>query len=381
MILGTIDRVIIREVLKLLLIYSGGFLVLFAIAISAPLVNRGAPLWDVLLFLPNQLVFPAILAIPLALITALLSTLARMREDGEVIALMASGVNPLRFCYATAPIVLASSFLVLVLSHVVMPAAFQNYDREKGRLIRQAMATTVARQEPIYQIHTRDQQVTLAAHSAAGATLEHVFAWRTDEHGRLFVGYAPRAEWSYAQDHEHGQTHDLLGLNLIDVRTLGFTPDHIFHGTRSDTTTSAIIAGTLPYWSLALQQDTGGGRMRPDATPSPTLRREIRKLKAENGSDSRLRRLQLAYHLRWLVAGGIPAWWLFATGIALTVPARSRLVAIVIGLFTVTGSILPAIGIVRGMRGHLAIHPSIILWSPLILVALIGILMIWRRTR
>ena len=381
MIIGTIDRVIIGEVCKLLLIYSVGFLILFAVAIAAPLVNRGAPLLDVLLFLPNQLVFPAILAVPLALITALLSTLARMREDGELIALMASGVSPLRFCYATAPIVVAASLLVLVLAHVVMPAAFQNYEREKGRLIRQAMATTVARQEPIYQIREDDQHTTLAAHSAAGNMLEHVFAWRTDEQGRLWVGYAPRAEWAVSQDPDADNDQDVLSLNLIDVRMLGFNAGQLSGAKPESGVASAIIAGTLPRWSLALQQESGSGRLRPDATPSAALRDEIRQLKANNGSDSRLRRLQLAYHLRWLVAGGIPAWWLFATGIALTVPARSRLVAIVIGLFTVTGSLLPSVGIVRGMRGHLPVHPSLILWTPLVLVAIIGIVLIWRRTR
>ena len=104
--LTLLDRVIIREVAGLMLVYAVGFLALIAIAITVPLVRGGAPLLDVLAFIPNQLAFPATLVIPLALLSAILSTISRLREDGELVALMASGISSSRLLVATLPVVL-----------------------------------------------------------------------------------------------------------------------------------------------------------------------------------------------------------------------------------------------------------------------------------
>ena len=96
-----------------------------------PLIRGGAPLWDVLLFIPNQLAFPATLVIPLALLSAILSTVSRLREDGELTALMASGISSSRLLIASLPLVLLTMIAVGYLAHVVMPEAYKGFYQGK----------------------------------------------------------------------------------------------------------------------------------------------------------------------------------------------------------------------------------------------------------
>ena len=81
------------------------------------------------------------------------------------------------------------------LAHVVMPEAYKNFYQGKSSLLRQAMATQVARKEPFHQIidWQSGEQLTLAAIDAEDENLEHVFAYRVDLEGQLWVGYAPPA--------------------------------------------------------------------------------------------------------------------------------------------------------------------------------------------
>lgn len=202
--LTLLDRTVLREAAWLTALYSIAFLGLISVAVAVPLVRGGAPLWDVIVFLPNQLAFPATLALPLALITATLSTLGRMREDGELIALMAAGVSTLRLVRAIAPLALVVAAAVAWLSFVSMPTAYRNFTTGRNALLRQAMATKVARQEPIYQkndFYGLDQ-LALAARDARGDELTDLFAWRLDREGRLVVAYAPKARWISAEVEE-----------------------------------------------------------------------------------------------------------------------------------------------------------------------------------
>ena len=89
---GVLARRVQAEVALLTLFYSAAYLGLVCIAIGGRLVAYGAPLWDVITSLPLQLAFPAAIALPLAFVTAA-ATVGRMQEDGETIALAASGIS------------------------------------------------------------------------------------------------------------------------------------------------------------------------------------------------------------------------------------------------------------------------------------------------
>ena len=76
---------------------------------------------------------------------------------------------------------------------------------------------------------------------------------------------------------------------------------------------------------------------------------------------------------------GILAYWAFGCGLALTIPAHNRMVAIFCGLMTVVISIMPGFAAVKGLRGHLGINPAWIQWPPLALLFALGLWMMWRR--
>ena len=88
-----LDRACLKESGINFLFYGLGYLGLIAVLICAPLLKQGAPLLAVLGFLPDNLMFISMLALPLAMVTAILATIGRMREDGEITALMAAGVS------------------------------------------------------------------------------------------------------------------------------------------------------------------------------------------------------------------------------------------------------------------------------------------------
>lgn len=92
-----------------------------------------------------------------------------------------------------------------------------------------------------------------------------------------------------------------------------------------------------------------------------------------------LRAHELAWHLRWALALAALAYWPFACGLGLAVPAHNRLVAVFLGVATGLGALLPAFALVKGLRGHLSFNPAWALWPPLIAVAVIGAALLWRR--
>lgn len=390
-----LDRVIAREVAALTVIYSVGFLALIGIAVSVPLIRGGAPLWDVLLFIPNQLAFPATLVIPLALLTGMLSTIARLREDGELVALKAAGISALRLASATLPLALVATCTVAFLAHVVMPEAYRNFWNGKAGLLRQAMATQVARKEPFHQTTAPGEQLTLTAIGASGNELSHVFAWRISTDGQLWVGYAPVARWSVHDDKiVPGTTQEnallsTLQLDLRDGRFMRFPLNATESG--SGTLPYPHWIGNIPQWSVSIEQETRGAEHRAEGKSTAQLADEIKTVHAEimasahsserhqNWVRRRLRDLQLAYHSRYLLTFGLIAWWLFALGLGLSMPSRNRLAVIGIGLGLIILTVVPGFALVKGMRGHLPINPSLLLYVPALSLAAAGGWLLYRQ--
>ena len=387
--LTLLDRVIIREIAGLMLVYAVGFLGLIAIAITVPLIRSGAPLWDVLLFIPNQLAFPATLVIPLALLSAVLSTISRLREDGELTALMASGISSSRLLVATFPLVIVTILVVGYLAHMVMPEAYKNFYQGKHSLLKQAIATQIARKEPFHQDINWEtgERITLAAIGAGGQTLDHVFAFHVDAEKQLWVGYAPSAKWAIQQaDNSENKFANTLELTLQNGRFIKTPHSRPNNGELA----YPHWAGSIPMWTAQLDQEARSYTHRSEVKTTAELSQEIKALRqqlvgkdlserANEETNKVLRDRQLFYHTRILLTFGLIPWWFFAIGLGLTIPARNRLAAIATGILSIVISVLPGFALVKGMRGQLMVNPAYLLYIPALLLLMGGIYLLYRR--
>ena len=204
-----------REITANTLFYAGMYLTLISVALTAPLIRQGAPLLDVLAFLPDQLAIPATICLPLAFATGLLVTLGRMQEQGELVALRAAGISGSKVVLSGLPIALLLAAALGVLMHAILPDAYRRWREGKAGLARQAIAIKVARNEPIFQ----QDGLAIAAVSANEDELSQVFALRLQD-DESYVAYAPRATWNAAT------TTGDEGLHLT-MRELVFERHHL----------------------------------------------------------------------------------------------------------------------------------------------------------
>lgn len=519
---GTLlDRTLLIEAARLTLFYGVVYLALISIALIAPLVENGAPLWSVLQVLPGQLPFPATIVIPLALTTAVLATFGRMRDDGELIALRAAGISAGRLPLALLPLVVVLLLVVGLLAHAGMPAAYRSFRTAKSALARQAVATQVAREKPIW----KSSELNISALGIVENTLTDLFAWRHDGNKELLV-YAPRARWvtdperasdeqttlrlelqqtrqlmierhpagpptittlrfpnlvidqvsghdSFEEKAEGKSTAALLtdlrdNARLAD-RLRGCPPEELPQALLTDYP-SRLDAGEIDDWPrfrrrlaggdhplgqalspetrARLEQDDDALRERilaeldqalptihrliderpdqiggllqqwlADESLPDQFRRPINLLLLHHcfpgdfvfhGLDhsisevsrhyfwhrndhqaalaaglGRARRElighQMAWHLRLVLSFGVIPFALFACGLGLNLASRNRLLAAALGLGVVLVCLLPGVALVKGMRGKLPVHPGWILWTPQLLLALLGTWLIWRR--
>ena len=92
-----------------------------------------------------------------------------------------------------------------------------------------------------------------------------------------------------------------------------------------------------------------------------------------------LRDRELFYHTRFLLTFGIIPWWLFAIGLALTLPSRNRLTAIATGILSIIVTVMPGFALVKGMRGQLMLNPAYLLYIPAALLFCFGLYLLYRR--
>ena len=248
------------ESLKLLGFYLGCYLVLISVAVTAPLIRGGAPVVDVIAFLPDQMALPGTLALPLALVTALLATVGRMRDDGELIALQAAGVSTIRVALALLPLAILTSILVGILAHQVLPDAFQRWREGKSSLLRQAVATKVMRREFIYQ----EKGTSLSALDVDGNVLRGLFARHLSDDGTEVTLYAPTARWvAINDDLEQNMS---LHLELTDARLVSV----------SSASTANDMTGIFPKMTIRLQQHERNWSSKADTRSTPALADAVR---------------------------------------------------------------------------------------------------------
>lgn len=510
-----LTRRCVGDCLRQAAFFLAAYLALISIAMTAPLIRGGAPLGAVIAFLPDQMALPATLALPLALVTGILVTIGRMREDGELIALQAAGVSNLRVALALLSPALATALLAGLMAHLVLPDSFQRWREGKSSLLRQAVATKVAQREFLYQ---DDDGTALAAHDVDGDVLRGLFARHAGDDGELTWLYAPRARWVAVPDARRDST--TLHLQLEDARLLGRGADGDITGgtfpslvvhleqpnpvwsSKADTKPTALLGRTIAIldqgltlsrerlsgeaflgrflqrqplpldrtqiasWPRLLDLLTDPGEVailrhlardlgpalnaarRGDADAErliverlnqglagsvddpavlaalpPSLRlsaladarsrshagrfaldlaaqgsvvmdptsrmielvtnlggkRDLMERLLPQDIQEDLRTHQMVWHLRWLMALLPLSYWLFACGLALSIPAGNRLLAVCIALAMVLATLLPGIGLAKNSEGLLAFNPGWVMWGCWLALGASGCWMLWRR--
>lgn len=257
-----LTRRCVGECLRQLAFYLAAYLALISIAVTAPLIRGGAPLGAVIAFLPDQMALPATLALPLALVTAILVTLGRMRDDGEMIALQAAGISPLRTVLALLPLALVTGLAVGLMAHAVLPESFQRWREGKSALLRQAVATKVARRSFIYE---DDRGTALAADDVDGGRLIGLYARHHTEAGDHLMMFAPRARWIASSDRDRDSVS--LHLELEGARLLGTE--------RGDDGATTVTGGAFPSLVLRMEQSNPVWTSKADTKSTATLERDI----------------------------------------------------------------------------------------------------------
>lgn len=257
-----LDRQVLKEAGRLLVFYLSAYLAVLAFALAAPLVAGGANVLDVLVALPQQLAFPASIVGPMALVTALLLCLGRMRADGELTALRAAGIPPSRVLVALLPVVLLLTLGTAVLAHGALADAYRNFGEARSGLLRQAIATRVAREEPLF---SRWGSSLTALHAQGGQLYEVCGRIREDD-GSFLVAHAPQARWVATG----GEGAVVLRLQLLDLRGFHITP-------RPDGE-AEVACLDFPSLVLDLEPEARDWARKADAMPSSTLADGIPRL-------------------------------------------------------------------------------------------------------
>lgn len=396
-----LSRTVLVETTKQTLFFCVLYVAMLTIALLVPMINDGAPIDAILAQLPAQLPFPITLALPLALVTGVLSVISRMREDGEITALMAAGVSTLSLVRATAPLALVCTLIALWLAQVQMPKGYRAMVQGRAVLMQQAIATKVSRMDPAWQ----DDKMTVSANGQDGDRLLNVFGSHRTKDGRMVIVFAPSAIWAMGEDGQDDEGN--LELVFEHPRVLSIaqsapnaakTELEVKNSGQPLNLSGApypIIHAEMPQFRIVLPKQTGSSREPASGKSLHQLQRDIRDMRArlatmQAAKDpalakdiSRLRSKIsghcVAWHVQWVLPISVLCYWLLSLGIALTVGAGSRLIAAFFGIGIVLGSALPPLAVVNLASAVLPFSPGWILWPLPILTASAGLILIWRR--
>lgn len=373
-----LTRTCIAEMLRLFIFYAVTYSLLAAIAVSAPLLNKGAPLGSVFTLLPLQLAFFSPYIIPLALCTAVLNLFGRMEDDGEFIALRAVGMSTWHVVRSLAPLILVIAILTSLMQHFLLPNAALHIREGKSDLVRQGIATKINRGEPIWENRTTGRKIL--AQEGNGEHLQHVIFYDHAD-GRQRFTYAPTSQWAF---------DDELRLSCRNVRYLDIQkyPDK----------KNRVITASIPQLtqSIPAENKTQQHRSKPDVKNLSAIEDAIRedtaniaRMTAKADYDihhyplrvaqKSLRSHQLVWHMRMASPFAIFSYFILACAMALWLRIRNRLVASALGIGIIVLHIFPGVMAVKGTGGYLHFTPGILVWAPLILTSSIGSFLIWKK--
>ena len=200
---NVLRRTVLAETASSIGVYTGGFLLVMITAMSMQLLHKGVPLLGIFDLLPYLIGFMLPYVIPLSVAAGSLSTLGRMREDGELQALAASGISNHTVIANQLPLILLIAVLHGWVNLFLVPETTRNFRVNHSLALRQGIPSFVAQQEPIF----KDDGGTLSAISVDDDTLHHLSGFiRDPKTGEQTILYAPQAKWAFADTLFYKQT-------------------------------------------------------------------------------------------------------------------------------------------------------------------------------
>lgn len=359
-----LTRTVLRESLGLGAFYGAVYIGIILAGVAAPLLKQGAPLGAVLAFLPEQAVLLGMIALPLAMVTAFLAVIGRMREAGELTALQAAGVSPWRVAGATLPVALLLAVWIGIAAHLLLPALSLRLLEGRSQLLRQALGAMVERRRPVFQ----QDRLVLAAHAAEEDRLRGLFGVQVGEDGSVAAVFAPEARWVVdpgGDDEEPALGLEMRGA-LMMAREAGDTP--------------RIATALIPAWSVRLPAARRSFADKADSLSSAELLRRIRSQPVATPSERRaLRSYERAWHTRMMLPVSVIAFWAFACGLGLAAGRGNRLVAVCAGIVTVVATLLPALVLAKELGAELSVSAAVWVWPMPLLIGVIGAWLLWRH--
>lgn len=358
-----LDRVVLGETLRQALFFAALYLGAILAAAAAPLLKQGAPPLAVLAFLPAQAALFALVALPLAMVTAILACLGRMREDGELTALRAAGIGAWRVAVATLPLGVLLALLLAVAAHAWLPGLAGRLLSGRQELVSQAVAAQVERRRPIVQ----EREGLLAAHAVDEDRLRGVFGIHRSEEGGQAVVYAPEARW--VADPGDDEEPPALALELRDAAALWQDADG-----RVATAVLPTLSTRLPRARIQLQD-------KADALASGELLRRLSEATAADTPRARraLRSYERAWHTRLMLPVSALAFWCFACGVGLAIGRGHRLYAACLGVVAVVVALFPALVLAKEVGERLAVHAGVWVWPAPLAAGALGAWLLWRH--
>ncbi|MEK7414967.1 MAG: LptF/LptG family permease, partial [Planctomycetota bacterium] len=244
-----LQRAVLRETILLGGFYAAVYLALIVVGVASPMIKQGAPILSVLAFIPEQTLLLSMLALPLAMVTAFLGVIGRMREDGELTALMAAGVGTWQIAKTTLPVALVLATWMGISAHLILPSLSQRLMEGKSNLVQQALAAKVERRTPVFQ----DGAFILAAQRAEDDRLLGLFGVQLGEQGAMSAVYAPSARWVAIPRSENDPA--ALGLEMIQARLL----------IREPGTDPRVATAIVPSWSVRIPTHGDAAEQRADS--------------------------------------------------------------------------------------------------------------------
>ncbi|MBN8525061.1 MAG: LptF/LptG family permease [Planctomycetes bacterium] len=352
-----LPRTVLKEVLLLGSFYAAVYLGLILAGAAMPLIKQGAPIGAVLAFIPEQALLLSLLALPLAMVTAFLACIGRMREDGELTALQAAGVGTWQVARATLPIAILLAVWMGVAAHLLLPGLTLRLFEGRGQLLRQALAAKVERRTPVWQEDT----LVLAAHGAEDDRLIGLFGVQIDKDEGLSAVFAPEARWT-ADPGDDDET-PALGLEMRQARLM----------VREAGEPPRVATAVLPSWSVRIPTGRGNYQDKADSLSTAELLKRIRSAPEKTPREQRaMRNYERAWHTRLMLPVAIIALWAFSCGLALAVGRGNRMLSVCLGIVTVVAVLFPAMVLAKEVGERLLIDAAVWVWPPPLIIGAVG---------
>jgi lipopolysaccharide export LptBFGC system permease protein LptF len=355
--MSVLSRHVLRRLLARLALFLAIFLGVLVGGQLAVFIGRGAPPTALGTIAVFMLLMALPMALPMALGSAVLATFGEMRRDGELQALAAAGIDPLRAVLRVWPVVVGGVLLSALMWHWVMPNAMWGIRDHSARVFQAMVATKVSDMQPIWS----DGTTSAWAADEDGGSLVDLFVvqWDADSHTTVF---SPRASWELAGG---GMRFTLDDVQVAHRRRLG-----------------EMAVGGAPSWSGVVDPAGGmAGRRNPaDREPDTVSTRRAfsilaqeRVLGRHRGNDcSRYNNARLTLHLRFFMPVGLLCLCIFAAGVAMAFGAAESLLAITVVVAAAALSAYPAIGYVKTGASRSQMDPGLLLWLPGLAMAALG---------